>query len=147
MAKCAPSLIGEPVEGERYLVHAVLSVAGERAGTSLQQVVACHVGKPRVTRDAVRVHLRWEPLAHERWLPSFDGELVVAAVDDETSLQLRGFYTVPLGPIGRFGDGVAGRRIARRSLADFLGAIARRLAVAAAPAGAVERGVAVREPV
>ena len=40
---------------------------------------------------------------------------------------LRGRYVVPLGSIGRFGDGVAGRRLARRSLVALLERIAVRL--------------------
>jgi GAF domain-containing protein len=42
-------------------------------------------------------------------------------------LTVRGTYTVPLGPVGRFGDGVIGRRLARQSLAAFVEGLARRL--------------------
>ncbi|HEX6421348.1 MAG TPA: hypothetical protein VFZ77_22795, partial [Acidimicrobiales bacterium] len=36
-------------------------------------------------------------------------------------------YTVPLGPVGRFGDGLVGRRIARQSFESFLEDTAARL--------------------
>jgi hypothetical protein len=35
-------------------------------------------------------------------------------------LSVAGVYTVPLGPVGRFGDGLIGRRLARQSLTAFL---------------------------
>ena len=67
-------------------------------------------------------------LGHERWLPEFDGELEVTVASGEgATLRLHGFYTVPMGHIGRFGDGVIGHRLARRALTRFLDDVAARL--------------------
>ncbi len=46
---------------------------------------------------------------------------------DASRLTVRGIYTVPLGPVGRFGDGVIGRRLARQSLIAFVEGLAGRL--------------------
>jgi peroxiredoxin len=58
----------------------------------------------------------------------FDGELVATeATGHRTKLLLTGTYDVPLGILGRFGDGLMGHRIARRSVADFLRDVAHNL--------------------
>lgn len=96
--------------------------------TEVQQEVEVELELPRAEGDMVTTPISWHPVAHERMLPSFDGELVLRSCGaGRTEMSLRGAYLVPLGPIGRFGDGVAGRRIARRSITDLLDRIARNL--------------------
>lgn len=105
---------------------ATLSVA-IGAGASLQQDVVVEVGRPHASDDGLTLPMRWHATGHERLAPSFDGELILSGDALHTLLALRGSYVVPLGPLGRFGDGLAGRRVARRSLAGYLEQVARRL--------------------
>ena len=129
LSSCALALVGEPVAGDGSQVRIVLRVEGSHGLRGLHQAVACHVGTPRVHAGHVIVHVRWSPLGHERWLPSFDGELGVSAspTREGTTLRLRGCYTLPLGPLGHFGDGVIGHRVARRVLTSFLEDVAARI--------------------
>jgi len=105
---------------------ATLSV-GIGGGASLQQQVAIEAGRARAADGSVALPIRWHATGHGRLAPSFEGELVLAGGALGTDVTLRGSYAVPLGPIGRFGDGLAGRRVARRSIAGYLEALARRL--------------------
>jgi hypothetical protein len=72
----------------------------------------------------VRVPLSWRAAAFERLAPIFEGELELRPDGRGSSLELRGYYVVPLGAAGRFGDGLIGRRVARRTAAGVLEAIA-----------------------
>lgn len=83
--------------------------------------------------------LMWEAALHPDRFPVFDGEIAVE-VDDAGAavLSLRGVYDVPFGTLGRFGDGLAGRRVARHCVAGFLEDVARRLDIAAEPLAAHE---------
>lgn len=107
---------------------ATLSI-GIGGGASLQQEVAVVAGRPYTSDGRLALPIRWHATGHERLAPSFDGELILSGDAVHTRVTLRGTYAVPLGPLGRFGDGVAGRRIARRSIAGYLEALARRLDV------------------
>lgn len=97
------------------------------AGGSLHQEVLVAVGLARSRDDTITLPMRWNPAGHEHLLPSFEGELDVSRDGPGSRVVLRGAYTVPLGLLGRFGDGVAGRRLAHRSLGAFVGKAARRL--------------------
>lgn len=98
------------------------------AGAVVQQVVSIEFGTVTVDEAAAHVPISWHPVAHERVLPDFDGVLAIEPdVSGNTRLALRGSYQVPLGPVGRFGDSVVGRRVARRSLSDLLEEMAGRL--------------------
>lgn len=85
------------------------------------------VGRPtsEAGSAALAVPLSWVPASHASVLPSFDGELHALDGADGTALVLRGTYSVPLGFVGRFGDSVLGRRIARQSVTELLERIAR----------------------
>jgi hypothetical protein len=108
--------------------HSVLSV-GAGAGATLQQEVVIEVGAPRLDGEALIVRLAWRASGRSRLLPSFAGKLRVSPDRAGTLLELNGAYVVPLGVIGRFGDDLAGHRIACRSLAAFLEQMAERLDV------------------
>jgi hypothetical protein len=60
-------------------------------------------------------------------MPTFTGQLEASRARPGTRVRLNGTYTVPLGVIGRFGDGVLGRRLARRSLDTLVERLASRL--------------------
>ena len=84
---------------------------------TLEHDVVVEVGGITSTVGETAVRLAWAPTEHVRLLPSFDGSLVVRPGGaGGTDVLLAGTYRVPLGPIGRFGDTVAGQRIARRLL-------------------------------
>ena len=97
-------------------------------GTRLQQEVEIEVGPAvRAGEGGVALPVAWHSVAHDRLLPSFRGELGAVPDRGGTALRLAGTYVVPLGALGRFGDGVLGRRLARRSVVAFLEDAGRRL--------------------
>lgn len=89
--------------------------------------VIVEAGYPDPHADHLVLPVSWEATGGGRLLPSFVG--AVEVVDDgvRSRLGLRGSYTLPLGLLGRFGDSVAGRRVAQQSLTAFVAQIARRL--------------------
>lgn len=90
------------------------------------------LGEPEELDRTVVVPVRWHALGRERLFPRFAGELVVEHdVDAGARLRLSGRYAVPFGVVGRFGDGLAGRRVARRCMEDLLTRIAANLDAAA----------------
>lgn len=97
------------------------------SGACFRQAVAVRLGRPQNSPTRLVLPLEWTASGRERLFPRFAGELVLAAHDEATRVVLVGRYVVPLGAIGRFGDGVAGRRLARRSLVALLERIAVRL--------------------
>lgn len=113
---------------------ATLALDTAGAGASVRQDVVIDVGLPRDDHDGPAddekpfvLPISWRAAGFERLFPTFDGELVLEGPPDAPTLSVRGHYVVPLGPMGRFGDGLIGRRIARRSLASFLESVAQRL--------------------
>jgi hypothetical protein len=79
-------------------------------------------GEPGRQHDAVALH--WS--AGTRLFPDFHGalRLRIASVD-ETLLTLEGEYRPPLGPLGAVFDLVVGRRIARSTMSELVGRIAK----------------------
>jgi len=114
----------EERRARRYLVTLAVDIG---AGACLQQEVALEADLPHRAGDQCVLPIRWHATGHEPLVPSFDGELTVSGDTLHTQLAVRGTYTVPLGPLGRFGEGLAGRRVARRSLMSYLEQLARRL--------------------
>lgn len=117
------------VEQRRSRRFAVPVSAAVGSGTAVEQLVDLEVGTVGVEGNTATVPLRWEPVGRQRLLPTFAGELVLRADGPgRTDVELHGSYRVPLGPVvGRFGDTLVGRRIARQSLADLLDRTARRI--------------------
>jgi len=91
------------------------------------------------------VGVAWRSREHEHLLPSFDGTLSAEPSVGGTRLRLVGHYRVPLGPVGRFGDGLIGRRAAHESLRDALGDVARRVDHAVGAGADLEYDVALTE--
>lgn len=103
-------------------------VVGLGAGGSVSKEVAVDVGNATSGDGVTTVPLHWQASGRDRLFPIFDGVLEARAEALGASrLTVRGTYTVPLGPVGRFGDGVIGRRLARQSLVAFVEGLARRL--------------------
>lgn len=117
---------------------------------SVRQRVWLELGPPRSEDDEVVVPVFLEASAPARLFPQFAGELEASGHGDTTRLCLRGAYRVPLGFVGRFGDGMAGRRLARASVAGVVERIAEQLEedgepLAAAPVQRVLQSVSVSE--
>lgn len=96
-------------------------------GMCVQQEVVLQVGMVRPSDAPVVVPVTWEATGHHRLLPTLDGVLEVSDAGGATQLCLRGSYSPPLGAVGRFGDAVAGRRLARVSVAAFVEQLGARL--------------------
>lgn len=96
-------------------------------GGHLDARVVVELGPARSDAERTTLPVRWRAAGWERMFPAFAGALEASRDGAGTTLVLRGTYTVPLGPLGGFGDGLAGRRVARRSLTAFLEQAARRL--------------------
>jgi len=96
-------------------------------GAGVHQQVWLQLGESRCTEATVVLPAVWRATGRERLFPRFMGHLAVSDDGGATALSLEGTYTVPLGLMRRFGDGVGGRRLARRSLAEMVERVARRL--------------------
>ena len=79
-----------------------------------------------------RFSLAWRAHDHQGALPAFRGDLKVHQESNGSRLQVSGRYSVPLGPVGGFGDLLLGHRIACRSVQAFLAAAGARIDAALA---------------
>jgi hypothetical protein len=68
--------------------------------------------------------VRWTARRYHELFPRFEGSLRMHGAKDSTQLELAGVCDIPLGV---YGDGQAGRRIARQAVAAQLRGIATRL--------------------
>jgi hypothetical protein len=117
----------------------VVSVEAEWPGgaAGATHAVLLELGLPTLEERSAQWPLRWRPTIHRRLLPPFEGTLRVEAGADGTVVRLDGAYEPPLGPIGAFGDGVLGHRLARSTIDGLLDGIAER----------IERRLRLRTPV
>lgn len=97
-------------------------------GTSLSQEVDVVFGRLPSEAGVARFGLSWRARSHEHLFPVFGGDLEVHPDEGGSRLRLAGYYSLPLGALGVFGDGLLGHRIARRALQDFLDDAASRVA-------------------
>jgi hypothetical protein len=97
------------------------------SGASVHQEVRLQFDDPQLHETGIVVPVRWRATGRERVLAAFDGALEVAAARRGTSLRLKGTSTIPMGVVGRFGDAVGGRRVARSSLSALVERLAGRL--------------------
>ena len=107
-----------------------LSVESD-GGSGVRQAVDVTFGATCQVEGEVWIPVDWEPSAYSHLLPSFRGVIEVLDEADSAELSITGTYRVPLGFIGRFGDGIVGRRIAQQSLRRALADMAERLDAAA----------------
>jgi hypothetical protein len=115
------------IEGKRdRRFHTDLSV-DIGAGASVHQMVDVQLGVPKPVAGGFVFAVQWEATGRELLLPTFRGELALLAGAPGVRLRLHGTYSVPLGAVGKFGDGVIGHRLARRSLVSVLDRLTRRL--------------------
>lgn len=87
----------------------------------------------RIDDHHARWDLAWKAIGPAGLFPRFRGSLIIED-GPRPRLRLVGAYEPPLGAAGRFGDGLLGHRIARRSLDDFVEHVADRIATVAAVA-------------
>ena len=80
--------------------------------------------------ERIIVPLSWHAAEHPKLFPTFLGELIADAWLAGTRLTMAGTYWVPLGVIGRFGDGLIGRRLAHEALRDVVAGAAARIEIA-----------------
>lgn len=98
------------------------------SGASVHQEVTVQIGAPGSTDESMLVlPMKWRASEREHLLPVFDGTLDLSEAPLGTQIRLGGTYTVPLGLLGRFGDGVLGRRLARLSIGALVERVAARL--------------------
>lgn len=93
------------------------------AGASIHQDVLVQLGAPVQVASSIVVPVLWRGPGRDHLVPAFKGQLALSPSGQYTTMALVGSYTVPLGVVGRFGDGVLGWRLARRTfetLADRL---------------------------
>lgn len=118
----------------------IVAVLG--GGTGVEQLIHVEVGPLQEEQTAAGMAMSWVPDSHEKLLPSFTGRLVLVAESPSgTRVSLHGTYTVPLGAVGRFGDTLVGRRIARASITEYVERIARALGGEGVTATALENFV------
>ena len=107
-----------------FPVDLVVEIGG---GASIHQQVSVRLGVAKAADQGVELPVRWTSTGRQQLYPMFDGRLEAIATRGGTELRLTGTYEVPLGAFGRFGDGVAGHRLARRSAQVLLTEIGLRL--------------------
>ncbi|HWC09665.1 MAG TPA: hypothetical protein VG455_00435 [Acidimicrobiales bacterium] len=96
-------------------------------GPSIHQEVIVQFGALCPEGDNLSLAVTLRATSSPRLFPRFVGELEATPYGPGTVLRLYGTYGVPLSPFGRFGDGIARRRLARQSLTTFLEQAAGRL--------------------
>lgn len=98
-----------------------------RGGSSVVQSVTVELGLPKQVPGAMEFDLNWQPAGHAHLLPVFRGSFTAAPEGLHTRLSLQGTYSPPFGPVGTFGDGLVGHRLARQTINTFLRNVARRI--------------------
>jgi len=100
---------------------------GSTATLSLEQLAERQPPSGRLVRWTARMKVISQATGRNSPFPTFSGALEARADAAGSRLVLRGNYQPPLGRVGALGDDVIGHHVARRGLASFLEAAARRL--------------------
>lgn len=100
------------------------------AAGGLHHDVIVTLGEPDLGDAVLSIPVSWHPVDHARLFPSFLGALEAESSVAGTRLRLAGSYSVPLGVVGQFGDGLIGRRLAKQSLHSLLTTVAERITTA-----------------
>jgi hypothetical protein len=123
-----PSVLLPPDRRVDASGRAVICLSVEtKGGAGVRQEVVVTLGAPCSAEGETWVPIEWEPFAHAQVLPSFSGVLELVDGFEGVDLAITGIYDVPLGVVGRFGDGLVGRRVAQQSIRSLLDGMARRL--------------------
>lgn len=131
----------EQITGTYWHASAVLKVHLDAIVTAPLEELRFDIGGGAVTRRvqaevgplisghaSLRVPLHWKAADHPNLFPVMESELRISDVDgDHIQLHLVGEYCAPLGAVGAFADALAGRRVAEKSLRNFLTEVAFRL--------------------
>jgi hypothetical protein len=100
----------------------------EIGGGAITRRVDAEVGPLQSEAASLRVPLQWKAAEHPNLFPVMHGELRISDIDgSQIELRLVGEYRSPLGAVGAFGEALAGRRVAEKTLRGFLTDAARRL--------------------
>ena len=113
----------EDRRARRFLAQLAVDIGG---GASVHQEVEIRLGAPGPDAG-LTLPLTWRATGHAALYPTFEGVLAASPHRVGTRLTLTGRYRLPLGAFGRFGDAVAGHKLASASLTAFLDGVARRL--------------------
>jgi hypothetical protein len=134
----------ERIPGTYWHAAAILKVELDQIVRSPLEEFRIEIGDGAITRrvDAkvgplisghrtLRVPLQWQAAEHPALFPVMDADLHVSDLDGgHIELRLAGDYHTPLGPVGAVADALAGRRVAEKSVHDFLADVAQRLEAA-----------------
>ena len=153
LARRVPVGIDAAVDVLRHGAHRLVGpeLAAPWAATAGPSALGVDLGGVHLTREVrigfgpafeedgtFAVSVWWEAAERPHLFPTFDGALEVRRHGDGTELRLVGSYEPPLGPVGRFADGVFGHRVVMASLDALLTRAAERLAAAVADEVAAE---------
>ena len=117
-------VVGSAADSKELEGELVVEIAD---GSTLHQRVRIELGSPVDLGGVAFVPIAWHATPHRRLFPEFRGELRLIPAADDANLELAGRYRIPLGLPGRFGDSIAGRKIAQRSVSAFLEGCAQRI--------------------
>jgi hypothetical protein len=116
---------GTPVAGPQ---HFIIELGIELLdGSRLAQDVLVDLAPLSMDAGLARFGVCWQAVGHPELFPVFGGDLELRPVGDGVGLRLSGHYRVPFGSVGRFGEALVGRRLARHTLERLLKDIARGL--------------------
>ena len=104
-------------------VTATLELQVSAAAAHNHEIVLTYGSADR-SAEQMSISVRWHSSRGHQLFPSFWGTLWIRGEEDSTRLELVGVSHIPLG---RYGDGQAGRHIAREAVAAQLRGIAGRL--------------------
>lgn len=123
------------VPGRRRRFVAVLSA--DIGGVTVDEDVQVEMAAVRLAARSAQWDLTWRAVDHGRLFPTFRGTLELSPhrssdlhrwfLAARSIIRISGAYSPPLGPIGVFGDGVIGHRLARQSVEGYLNRVAHRI--------------------
>jgi hypothetical protein len=125
--EAAAILSDDPGARDRRTFPVNLAVNVGRGGSSVHQLVEVHLKEVHLEGRVARWEFDWNAVGHPGLFPVMKGVLTLEPRELHAVLTLRGTYAPPLGVVGAVGDSVAGRRVARQSVSDYVARIAQRI--------------------
>jgi hypothetical protein len=123
----AEILSDEPGSRDRRSFPVNLAVNVGHGGSSVHQRVDVHLKEVHLEGRVAKWEFEWSAAGHPGLFPVMKGELTLEPREVHALLTLRGTYAPPFGVVGAVGDSVAGQRIARQSVSDYVERIAHRV--------------------